>query len=79
MFVEEDRYSYNVTKINPAHVYSNLTKTAQNMNTEAATHSFIQQVSGRCALCQISPPLLKIWQKTKRKLYCSMDCCCCCC
>ena len=42
MFVEEDRYSYNVTKINPAHVYSNLAKTAQNMNTEAATHSFIQ-------------------------------------
>lgn len=28
MFVEEDRYSYNVNKINPAHVYSNLPKTA---------------------------------------------------
>lgn len=26
MFVEEDRYSYNVTKINPVHVYSNLLK-----------------------------------------------------
>ena len=65
MFIEEDRHSYNVAEIKPVHVYSNLPKTAQDLNNEVATHSFIQQILTGCTLYQTPFPMLGICQKTK--------------